>query len=111
MAKLELSVALSVNERTRPLREGNVKPEAIDWDITSVHPSEMFWRQLKFAEFDVSEMSVSSLMIQTSQSPSEWVGIPVFTERNFSHLGIHVRAGAGVEKPADLVGKRVGVPE
>jgi 4,5-dihydroxyphthalate decarboxylase len=111
MAKLELSAALSVNERTRPLLDGAVSAEAIDWQVTGVHPSEMFWRQLKFAEFDVSEMSVSSLMIATSNGPTEWVGLPIFTERGFSHTMIHVRAGAGIDKPADLIGKKVGVPE
>ena len=30
-------------------------------------PSELFWRQLRFAEFDVSEMSISSLMMAKSQ--------------------------------------------
>ena len=71
----------------------------------------MFWRQLKFAEFDVSEMSMSSLTIATSQAPTQWVAIPVFTTREFFHLRILVRAASGIEKPADLKGKRVGVPE
>jgi 4,5-dihydroxyphthalate decarboxylase len=111
MAKLDLSCALSVNERTRPLRDGRVVPEAISWQVTGVHPSEMFWRQLKFEEFDVSEMSVSSLLIATSRGPTSWVGLPIFTERGFSHLGIHVRKGGGIEKAEQLAGKRVGVPE
>jgi 4,5-dihydroxyphthalate decarboxylase len=111
MSKLELSCALSVNERTRPLLDGRVVPEAISWTTTGVHPSEMFWRQLKFEEFDVSEMSVSSLTIATSRGKTPWVGIPVFTERMFSHTMLHVRAGAGIERPEQLAGKRVGVPE
>jgi 4,5-dihydroxyphthalate decarboxylase len=111
MAKLELSAALSVNERTRPLLRGNVVPEGIEWTTTGVHPSEMFWRQLKFEEFDVSEMSVSSLLIATSHAPTPWVALPIFTERMFSHTMIHVRDGAGIDKPEQLAGKKVGVPE
>ncbi len=111
MAKLELSAAFSVNERTRPLLEGAVTAEGIDWTTTGVHPSEMFWRQLKFEEFDVSEMSVSSLLIGTSHGPSPWVALPIFTERMFSHTMIHVRADAGIERAEQLAGKRVGVPE
>jgi 4,5-dihydroxyphthalate decarboxylase len=53
---LELSIALSDNERTRPLIEGRVVPQGIKPVVTVVHPSEMFWRQLRFAELDVSEM-------------------------------------------------------
>ena len=71
----------------------------------------MFWRQLKFAEFDVSEMSMSSLTIATSQGPTQWVALPVFTTREFFHLRILVRAASGIQAPADLKGKRVGVPE
>jgi 4,5-dihydroxyphthalate decarboxylase len=76
-----------------------------------VHPSEMFWRQLKFGEFDVSEMSMSSLVISTSRGPTPWVALPVFTTREFFHTRVLVRADAGIATPADLRGKRVGVPE
>jgi 4,5-dihydroxyphthalate decarboxylase len=111
VATIELSAALSVNERTRPLLDGTVSPEAIRLLPTGVHPSEMFWRQLKFAEFDVSEMSLSSLMIATSHEPTAWVALPVFTSRMFFHTRVLVRVGAGIEKPEDLRGKRVGVAE
>jgi 4,5-dihydroxyphthalate decarboxylase len=109
--KLELSIALSENENTRAILDGRIQPDAIRLHPTALHPSEMFWRQLKFAEFDVSEMSMSSLTIATSKGPTQWVMIPVFTTREFFHLRILVRVASGIEKPADLKGKRVGVPE
>src|SRR6202158_3588585 len=110
-SRLELSIALSDNERTRPLPEGLVVPQGIKLVPTMVHPSEMFWRQLKFAEFDVSEMSMSSLVISTARGPTPWVALPVFTTREFFHTRILVRSDAGIAAPADLSGKRVGVPE
>ena len=109
--KLELSIALSDNENTRAVLDGRIAPDGIRLHPTALHPSEMFWRQLKFAEFDVSEMSMSSMTIATSQGPTPWVMIPVFTTREFFHLRILKRVAAGIEKPADLKGKRVGVPE
>ncbi len=109
--KLELSIALSENENTRAILDGRIAPDAIKLRATALHPSEMFWRQLKFAEFDVSEMSMSSLTIATSKAQTPWVAIPVFTTREFFHLRVLVRAASGIEKPADLKGKRVGVPE
>jgi 4,5-dihydroxyphthalate decarboxylase len=111
MADLELSAAFGVNPRTRPLLDGTVVPEALQLLASGIHPSEMFWRQLKFAEFDVSEMSMSSLTVATSKGPTPWVAIPVFTTREFYHLRAIVRVDAGIEKPQDLKGKRVGVPE
>jgi 4,5-dihydroxyphthalate decarboxylase len=109
--KLELSIALSRNENTQAILDGRIAPDAIKLHPTALHPSEMFWRQLKFAEFDVSEMSMSSLTIATSQGPTPWVAIPVFTTREFFHLRALVRVASGIEKPEDLKGKRVGVPE
>jgi 4,5-dihydroxyphthalate decarboxylase len=76
-----------------------------------MHPSEMFWRQLRFAEFDVSEMSMSSLMMARAGGDERWVGLPMFTTRKFFHTEILVRRDSGIEKPADLKGRRVGVPE
>ncbi len=111
MPNLQLSLACSNNPRTRPVIEGRVKPDGIDLHITPVHPSEMFWRQLHFEEFDISEMSMSSLLMATAHGDKRWVGIPIFTSRNFFHTGIMVRIESGIEKPEDLKGKRVGVPE
>lgn len=109
--RLDLSLALSENPNTRPLLDGRVEAEGIRLTPTAVHPSEMFWRQLKFGEFDVSEMSMSSLLIATSKGPTPWVALPVFTTREFFHTRMLVRADAGINSPADLRGKRMGVPE
>jgi 4,5-dihydroxyphthalate decarboxylase len=109
--KLELSIALSDNENTRAILDGGIQPDAIKLYPTALHPSEMFWRQLKFAEFDVSEMSMSSLTIATSKGPTPWVMLPIFTTREFFHLRVLVRVASGIQAPGDLKGKRVGVPE
>ncbi|HEX9464415.1 MAG TPA: ABC transporter substrate-binding protein [Alphaproteobacteria bacterium] len=108
---LKLSIALSDNPRTRPILAGTVRPDGIDLIPTTLHPSEMFWRQLRFADFDASEMSVSSLLIAVARGDARWVGLPVFTTRRFFHTEILVRRDAGIDTPADLRGKRVGVPE
>ncbi|HEY7067527.1 MAG TPA: PhnD/SsuA/transferrin family substrate-binding protein [Chloroflexota bacterium] len=111
MANLPLSLILGVNDRSRPIVDGTVKPDSIDLFVTTAHPSEIFWRQLKFQEFDVSEMSMSSLLIVTAQGNSPWVALPIFTMRQFFHTGFIVRTDVGIERPEDLKGKRVGVPE
>ena len=111
LMRLQFSIGLTSNPRTWPVIDGQVTPDAIDLVPTVLHPSELFWRQLRFAEFDVAEMSVSSLMMAKSKGDDRFVGIPVFTTRRFFHTGILVRRAAGIETPADLKGKRVGVPE
>ena len=108
---IQLSIGITDNPRTWPIIERRVKADGIDLMPTVLHPSELFWRQLRFAEFDVSEMSMSSLMMAKSKGDDRFVGIPVFTTRLFFHTTILVRKDAKIDKPADLKGKRVGVPE
>ena len=111
METLTLSIALSDNERTRPLAQGRFQPQGVRLIPTVVHPSEMFWRQLKYRDFDISEMSLSSLFIATARGDRNWVALPIYTSRTFFHTNILVRADRGILRPEDLRGKRVGVPE
>jgi len=109
--KLQLSLGIAANPRTWPILDGRVRPDGIDLIPSIVHPSELFWRELRFGDFDVAEMSMSSLMMTTAHGDERWTGIPVFTTRRFFHVNILARKDAGIESPSDLNGKRVGVPE
>ncbi|HVB06463.1 MAG TPA: hypothetical protein VNF07_09505 [Acidimicrobiales bacterium] len=111
MANLELSFSIGRNPRSNPILTGEVKPEGIDLHPSSIHPSELFWRQLGYQEFQASEMSMSSLLIALAHGIDTWVGVPIFTSRQFFHTGVLVREGSGITKPEELHGKRVGVPE
>jgi 4,5-dihydroxyphthalate decarboxylase len=111
MANLQLSLAITSNPRSWPIVDGRVKADGIEFTKTVLGPAEMFWRQLSFAEFDVSEMSMSELMMIRNRGDDRFIGIPVFTTRRFYHTGIYVRKDAKIASPADLKGKRVGVPE
>jgi 4,5-dihydroxyphthalate decarboxylase len=111
MPRLQLSLIMSANPRSRPVLDGSVTPDGIDLTCTVAHPSEIFWRQLHFKEFDVSEMSLSSLLMAIARGNTDWVGLPIFTSRRFFHTWGWVRADAGIAGPSDLRGKRVGVPE
>ncbi len=108
---LTLSIGMLRNPRTAPIFDGRVKADGIDLVPSNIYASELFWRQLKFAEFDVSEMSMSTLMMAVAAGDTRWVGIPICTTRKFFHTEILVRRDAGIDTPADLKGRRVGVPE
>jgi 4,5-dihydroxyphthalate decarboxylase len=111
MTGLKLSLAITSNPRTRPVIDGRVEFDGIDFATTVLRPPEIFWRQLSTAEFDVSEMSMSELMMIRARGDDRLIGIPVFTTRRFYHTGIFVRKDAKIDSPADLKGKRIGVPE
>ena len=108
---IDVSIALTDNVRTRPVIEGRVTAAGVRLGVSVMSASEMFWRQLNFAEFDVSEMSLSSLFIAVSRGDRRWVALPVYTMRHFFHTWSWVRRDRGIAAPADLRGKRVGVPE
>jgi 4,5-dihydroxyphthalate decarboxylase len=109
MNRLQLSFGTRINERVRPLVDGRVRPQGIELVPTLGHPGETFWRQLRFADFDVSEMSLSSLLIAKSRG-SDLVAIPAFPSRRMFHLELDGRRDV-IAGPEDLRGKRVGVPE
>jgi 4,5-dihydroxyphthalate decarboxylase len=71
----------------------------------------MFVRAFDHEEFDVVELSLSTYAMQTSLGICAYRAIPIFPLRMFRHSAIYVHAEAGIETPADLRGRVVGVPE
>jgi 4,5-dihydroxyphthalate decarboxylase len=110
MPRLPLSFISSLHERTQPLFDGTVQPEGITLLTTRSPASETFWRQLKFAEFAVAEMSLSSYLIAREHG-ADMIAIPVFPTRWFMWAELHYHADAGIATPGDLAGKRVGLEE
>src|ERR1044071_1922229 len=110
MPKLTLSFASAYNERVEPLMDGTVEVEGLEFIPPHSGPSETFYRQLKFFDFDVSEMSLSSYIIARARGV-DMVAIPVFPSRRLFHTEVAYNADSGVKAPGDLVGKRIGVAE
>ena len=110
MPRLTLSFISAFNERVDPLMNGAVKAEGIDIVPTYSHPSETFWRQLKFQEFDIAEMSMSSYLIARARG-FDMVALPVFPSRRLFHTELSYHTDSGIKEPGDLVGKRLGVGE
>ncbi|WP_405149610.1 hypothetical protein OG589_15100 [Sphaerisporangium sp. NBC_01403] len=111
MSELPLSFACWDYDRVKALREGRVRPEGIDLNCLALPVEETFYRQLRYREFDVSEMSLSSYLLTLNEPDPPFVALPVFPSRAFRHQSIYVNARSGIEKPGDLAGKRVGTPE
>lgn len=108
---LNLTCAIGSHPRSRAILEGTVKPVDINLTCSALHGSEIFFRQLKYKEFDVSEMSMASMSIATDKGLRDWVMLPIFATRQFFHTGVVVRNDRGIDSPLDLNGKTVGVPE
>jgi 4,5-dihydroxyphthalate decarboxylase len=66
---------------------------------------------LRYGEFDVAEMSTGSFLMSRDKGAPRLIGIPVFPSKTFRHSCIYINTDSGIKKPADMAGKRVGVPE
>ncbi|MDQ6526507.1 hypothetical protein RB608_23000 [Nocardioides sp. LHD-245] len=108
---LDLTLACGRYDRVQPLLDGRVRPEGIELNTISIGPEECFWRMLQNSEFDVAEMSLASYSIATANGDERFVGIPAFLSRSFRHSSMYVREDGDIRAPADLAGKRIGVPE
>ena len=111
MPNLDLNIACWDYDRTRPLTDGRVQPEGINLDITVLRPREIFPRMLQDQEFHASEMSLASYVILKARDQCPFVAIPVMLSKIFRHDCIYVRPDAGINEPADLRGKRIGLPQ
>jgi 4,5-dihydroxyphthalate decarboxylase len=110
MAKLTLGFISAFNERVEPLMNGTIEADGIELIATYSHPAETFWRQLKFHEFEIAEMSMSSYLIARSQG-ADMIALPVFPSRRLFQTELSYHIDSGIREPADLAGKRLGVAE
>src|SRR5688572_11764237 len=104
MMKLPLSLAISPYDHVRGL-----DPQGIDLTLLELPIEEIFYRFTRHREWHASEMSFGKVISLMSAPKPEIVCLPVFLSRVFRHSAIYV--GAGIEKPKDLEGRRVGIPE
>lgn len=112
MARLAITLACGDYDRTRALADGRVQVEGAELTVLSLSPEETFFRMVRFQEFDVAELSLSTYVLTLSQGgESPFIAIPVFPSRAFRYNGIYVHAGAGIESPGQLAGRLAGVAE
>lgn len=111
MAALQLTLACWDYDRTRALADGSVRPDGVELVYLPLEVEETFFRMLRNREFDCAEMSLSSYVMTLGAAEPPFIAIPVFPSRCFRHSCIFVSAKSGIERPQQLVGRRVGVPE
>jgi 4,5-dihydroxyphthalate decarboxylase len=111
MGHLSLSIAVGNYDRIRPLADGIVRIDGVDPTFALLSPEEMFFRAFRHADFDVTELSLSSYAVKVAQGDCPYVAIPVFPSRAFRHNAIFIRNDRGIARPEDLRGRRIGIPE
>jgi 4,5-dihydroxyphthalate decarboxylase len=111
MSRLPITVATWDYDRVRPIMDGRVPVEGCDVNYIPMPVEELFERAFFHGEFEVAEIGFSPFLIALSRGPTPYVAVPVFLSRMFRHSAVYIRADRSIEGPADLRGKRIGVPE
>lgn len=113
MSEVMLTFACSTYDRVVPLMTGEVVPEGVDLQYVGPRSGpDIFYDQMKFNRYDVSEMSFSSyLRVRAHGWP--YVMLPVFHHRTYAYASMLIRQGSGIRlgHPEDLKGKRVGLAD
>jgi 4,5-dihydroxyphthalate decarboxylase len=109
--KLPLTLACWNYDRTRALLEGSVQPDGIALNYLDLPVEETFFRMLRYKEFDVAELSLSSYCVSLSRDPKPFIAIPIFPSRFFRHSCIFTSSKSGIKEPKDLIGKKIATPE
>ncbi len=111
MGRIAITLAGGRYDRTRALVDGSIQPDGIDLNYIELPIEEIFWRELRYGEFDAAECSLGYYLITKAQGLNRYVAIPVFPSRCFRHGFVFVNKRSGIQSPEDLRGKTVGVPE
>jgi 4,5-dihydroxyphthalate decarboxylase len=108
MARLALTLACGAYDLVRALADGRAQAPGVELNVLTMPSPERHGRMLRHHEFDVCELSLVGYLVARDQDAA-FTAIPVFPHRRFRHGYVIKRTNAGIEKPADLNGKRVGL--
>ena len=113
-----LTIALERLDRHAPFFMGTAAaPEGIEFKALEVGVGfdpgrrdgiDRHGRMFRDREFDICEQSLASYIMSRSKN-DDFIATPVFPRRLFSQSCTFVNVDAGINKPTDLIGKRVGV--
>lgn len=106
-----ISLATWDHDRLMPLHDGTVKIDGVEIESHILPTSTLFPVAVQEARFDVTELSISSYLLQVSRGTSAYTAIPVYPSRAFRHSGFFARRGTDISSPSQFTGRRIGIPE
>lgn len=108
--KVNLTLAVSDYDHVRDLTSGIVPIEGVELKVLTFDVEEIFYRFLKFREWDISELSFAKYVSLASQPDCDITALPIFPSRVFRQSSFYVRTD-GPTSIEELRGKTVGIPE
>ena len=107
-APVKIRLASRAYDGVLPILRGQLTVPGFEFDVTETEDVPGMFAGMFKGLYDVSEMSLGELIYYTSRDRADFVAVPVFPSRMFRHGFIFVRKNSGIEKPADLSGKKLG---
>jgi 4,5-dihydroxyphthalate decarboxylase len=105
--KIRLTMMIGDYEIVRALKDGTVKPKGIDLVPGDFPGADYIHDQVEEGKgCDINEFNGGAYVI-AKQLGREFTALPVFLHRRFRHGFIYINK-AKVQKPSDLIGKRIG---
>jgi 4,5-dihydroxyphthalate decarboxylase len=111
MSRVPIAIATWDYDRVRALVDGRVRVEGCDINYLTMPVEECFERAYFHGEFEVAEIGFSPYLIGLSRGAPPYIAVPAFLSRMFRHSAVYIRTDRRIDGPADLKGKRIGVPE
>ncbi len=110
--KLEIKIAGYDYDRVRAIKDGIVSIEGaeVSFTVENIYDlnSSVFGPEKKY---EVTEMGLIPYISQYINNDfRDYTLIPVFISRIFRHRNVFVHVDSGIEKPEDLIGRKVGTP-
>jgi 4,5-dihydroxyphthalate decarboxylase len=93
---------------TPRILRGQLPLSGFDLEITEAEDVPGMFAGMFKGQYDVAEMSLGELIYYVSRGKADFIAIPVFPSRMFRHGFIFCRKASGIQKPAELSGKRIG---
>lgn len=107
---MKLSLGLPSTGRTRPLADGRVGIDGVEPQISFLGVQQLFNEQLARHTYDVCEFPLVTYLRTLEHPEPAYLALPVFPSRHFRLSCLFVAADSDVTSPAQLAGRRIGVP-
>ncbi len=111
MTVLQLTFGCGPSDKVAAIFDGRARIEGCELSCFPMGPEEAFHRAFANQDFDITELSASSLILATARGEKKYYALPVFLSRMFRHSAFYIRTDRDIRSPEDLRGKLIGVPE
>jgi 4,5-dihydroxyphthalate decarboxylase len=108
MANDSLTLACRHYDGTSAIIRGGLRLHGFNLQVNEVNDVPTMFSRMFHGEYDISEMSLAELIFYLTRDRCDFIGVPIFPSRLFRHSFMFCNASAGIRRPDDLTGRRIG---